>query len=139
MTTTTLTKTAAPAVIYAEALAAADAAFDAAVTTPIVVGEAKAVFGPGSDQIDYTKPTYYVTDGVCGFAWVNIKPARGKFVTYLKQQGIGRTDSYYGGYTLWKPTTRRSQSLARNEAAARAFADVLRSYGITAYAQSRLD
>ena len=29
---------------------------------------------PLGDDIDYTKDTYYVADGMCGFAWINIKP-----------------------------------------------------------------
>ena len=29
---------------------------------------------PLGDDIDYTKETYYVADGMCGFAWINIKP-----------------------------------------------------------------
>ena len=28
------------------------------------------------DDIDYTKETYYVADGMCGFAWINIKPGQ---------------------------------------------------------------
>ena len=36
----------------------------------------------------------------CGFASVNIKPARGKFVAFCKQHGIGRPNSYHGGYDI---------------------------------------
>ena len=78
-----------------------------------------------------------MSDGVCGFAWVNIKPARGKFVKYLKDNNIGRKDSYYGGYTVW--VRGFGQSLARKESYARAFADVLTTNGIKAYAMSRMD
>ena len=92
---------------------------------------------PLGDDIDYSKDTYYVSDGVCGFAWVNIKPARGKFVKFLKDNNIGRKDSYYGGYTIW--VSGFGQSLARKESYARAFADVLTTNGIKAYAMSRMD
>ena len=78
-----------------------------------------------------------MSDGVCGFAWVNIKPARGKFVKYLKDNDIGRKDSYYGGYTLW--VSGFGQSLARKESYARAFAKHLEQNGITAIAMSRMD
>ena len=27
---------------------------------------------PLGDDIDYSKDTYYVADGMCGFAWINI-------------------------------------------------------------------
>ena len=65
--------------------------------TPMVVGTPTTPLG---DDIDYTKETYYVADGMCGFAWINIKPTRGKFVKFLKDNNIseGKT-SYYGGYT----------------------------------------
>jgi hypothetical protein len=136
MSTTTVTKTASPQTIYREAIAAADTAFAGATPTPMLVGTAIGL----SDEIDYTKPTYVINDGLCGFAWVNIKPARGKFVTWLKSQGIGRTDTYYGGYTIWSPGgDRGSQSYERKMAAAAAFAKVLRSYGIEAHASGRLD
>ena len=78
-----------------------------------------------------------MSDGVCGFAWVNIKPARGKFVKFLKDNNIGRKDSYYGGWTVW--VSDFGQSVTRKENYARAFAKVLGDYGITAYSMSRLD
>lgn len=141
MTTTTVTKSAAPEVIFAEAAQAAKAAFDACAPTPMVVGEAKAIFGPGSSDIDYSKPTYYVADGVCGFAWVRIRPARGKFVAWCKANGIGHK-GYYGGWEVasWEfGAGRSSQSYQRAYAAAAAAARVLASYGITAYEDGRLD
>ena len=72
--------------------------------TPMVVGTPTTPLG---DDIDYTKDTYYVSDGLCGFAWINIKPARGKFVTWLKGADIGRKDNYYGGYTIWVQSSDR--------------------------------
>ena len=92
---------------------------------------------PLGDDIDYSKDTYYVADGMCGFAWINIKPARGKFVKYLKDNNIGRKDSYYGGWTIW--VSGFGQSVDRKSAYARAFAKVLGDNGITAYNMSRLD
>ena len=54
--------------------------------TPMVVGTPTTPLG---DDIDYSKDTYYVADGLCGFAWINIA-ARGKFVKFLKDNNIGR-------------------------------------------------
>ena len=123
-----------PATVYAEAHAAGMAAGNGCTPTPMVVGTPTTPLG---DAIDYSKDTHYVSDGVCGFAWVNIKPARGKFVKFLKDNNIGRKDSYYGGYTVW--VRGFGQSLARKESYARAFADVLTTNGIKAYAMSRMD
>lgn len=119
--------------IYKEADAAGHAAGQSAVPTPMVVGTPTTPLG---NDIDYTKKTYFVEGGVCGFAWVNISPARGAFVNYLKSIDAGHK-SYYGGYDVW--VRGFGQSLARKEAYAQAFAEVLRSYGINAYAQSKLD
>ena len=123
-----------PSEIYSEAHSAGMAAGHGCIPTPMVVGTPTTPLG---DDIDYSKDTYYVADGLCGFAWINIKPARGKFVTWLKKAGIGRTDSYYGGYTVW--VGEFGQSVTRKENYARAFAKVLGDNGITAYNMSRLD
>lgn len=80
--------------------------------------------------------SYYVGEGVCGFAWVNIKPARGKFVQWLKANGKGHK-SYYGGYDVW--VGEFGQSMTRKEAYGRAFAQVLVEAGINAYMMSRMD
>ena len=121
-------------IIYEQAHAAGMAAGNECTPTPMVVGTPTTPLG---NDIDYEKDTYYVADGVCGFAWINIKPARGAFVKYLKENQIGRKDSYYGGYTIW--VSGFGQSLARKENYARAFTGVLRENGLTAYNMSRMD
>ena len=123
-----------PHTIYSEAHTKGMAAGNACTPTPMVVGEPTTPLG---DDIDYTKETWLVNDGVCGFAWVNIKPARGGFVKFLKDNKIGRKDSYYGGWTIW--VSEFGQSVTRKENYARAFAKVLGDNGITAYNMSRLD
>ena len=123
-----------PATVYAEAHAAGMAAGNGCTPTPMVVGTPTTPLG---NDIDYSKETYYVADGPCGFAWINIKPARGKFVKYLKDNNIGRKDSYYGGYTIW--VSGFGQSLDRKSAYARAFVKVLNENGLKAYAMSRMD
>ena len=87
------------------------------------------------NDIDFSKKTY-ILDGLCGFAWVNISPARGAFVNWLKAQGIG-SKGYYGGYEVW--VREFGQSVDRKYAFAQAFAQVLGKYGIEASAGSRLD
>ena len=63
--------------IYLEADKEGKARAGDCVPTPMVVGSPTTPLG---SDIDYDKKTYYVADGVCGFAWINIKPARLKTV-----------------------------------------------------------
>ena len=101
--------------------------------TPMVVGSPSTPLG---NDIDYSKKTYFVEGGVCGFAGVVIKPARGKFVSYLKKLGMGYKH-YYGG---WYVSVREfNQSLTRKEAYAEAFAKVLGEAGMSCYVDSRMD
>ena len=73
---------------------------------------------------------------VCGFAGVVIKPARGKFVSFLKSKDLG-WKHYYGGFYM---TCREfGQSLARKEAYCEAFAKVLGEAGMRCYVDSRMD
>jgi hypothetical protein len=117
--------------IYNEAYAAGIKAGNEVGVPKFIVGDAIGL----SQEIDYSKPTY-VLDGLCGFAWVDIFPARGSFVTFLKSQGIG-DKNYKSGYGIW--IKEFGQSVDRKYAFAQAFAEVLTKYGIRAYAGSRLD
>jgi hypothetical protein len=125
--------------IFVEASEAAEAAVKACRPTPMVVGTPTTFFG---NEIDETKPTYFVEGGVCGFASVVIKPARGPLVTLFKQRGVGRK-SYYSGWDVasWEfaPSIRRDQSYERACAAAAGAVKVLQSYGINAYVDARID
>jgi len=94
--------------IYKEAYAAGLEAGKEVGVPKFIVGDAIGL----SNEIDYSKKTY-VLEGLCGFAWVNVSPARGAFVNYLKSINAGHK--------------------------AGAFAKVLNSYGINASAGSRLD
>ena len=85
-----------------------------------------------------TGETFDVAEGGCGFAWVNISPARGKFVNYLKKIGKGHK-SYRGGWDYWVSSSELGQSITRKEAYATAFANVLKEWGIDAMMMSRLD
>jgi hypothetical protein len=125
--------------ILVEASEAAEAAVRACQPTPMIVGTPTTFFG---NEIDGSKPTYFIEGGVCGFASVVIKPARGKLVAELKKRGIGSAH-YYGGYAVssWEfaPSIRRDQSYERACAAAAGAVKVLQSYGINAYVDSRID
>ena len=84
-----------------------------------------------------TRQQWYEEDGVCGFAWVKIRPARGKFVNWCKKNNIGRKHSFETGYTIW--ISDYNQSMQKKEIYAEAFAKVLQDNGIFVYAMSRMD
>ena len=117
--------------IYVEAYEAGLNAGKDVDTPKFIIGDAIGL----SDEIDFSKKTY-VLDGLCGYAWVNISPARGAFVNYLKSREIGRK-GYYGGYEI--SVREFGQSVDRKYAFAQAFAEVLGKYGIEAFAGNRLD
>lgn len=82
----------------------------------------------------------YSLHGLCGFANVRIRPARGKFVSWLKKQGIGHT-SCMGGYVLYvgSDIPDRGQAVDVKEAKASAVASILREHGLNVSVESRLD
>lgn len=89
------------------------------------------VIGAGGTEV------WQVSEGVCGFAWVNVKPGNSRIAKALVAANLARKDSYEGGVTVW--VHEFNQSMARKEAYARAFAKVLTDAGIRAYASSRMD
>lgn len=119
--------------IYTEAHAAGCNAVAALQVRPMIVSEHA---NPLDDSSKVVRQ-YYVEDGACGFAWVKIRPARGKFVSWLKENKIGRSSCFEGGYDIW--ISDYNQSLQKKETYASAFAKVLESKGIKAYSQSRMD
>jgi hypothetical protein len=110
------------------------AAGDAAVPAPMIVGDSVSLF---SDEIDYTKKTFFVSEGVCGFAWIKVTPGTSSFARWLVKTGKSRGKAYGGGVDIW--VSHYGQSMTRKEAFARAVTSVLREAGINAYAQSRMD
>lgn len=108
------------------------AALEAATPRPMLVGTAVGL----SNQIDYTKPTYYETQGVCGFAWVNVK-GNTSFGRLFSKVSHASKDSYYGGVSYW--VREGGQSYERKMAYANAFAEVLNQAGVVAHAYGRLD
>ena len=77
---------------------------------------------------------YIVEGGVCGFAWINV-PAKGCHVKEAKL--FGARKGYPKGLTIW--VSHFGQSMQRKETYAYAFAKSLRSVGIDAYSDSRMD
>jgi len=77
-----------------------------------------------------------VDDGMCGFGWVKIRPANGKFARWLKAQNIGHK-AYDGGWDV--SVHAFGQSWERKSATAAAMADVLVKHGIDATSHNRID
>lgn len=119
--------------IYKAAVAAGMAAGNEAAVTPMIVGSPSTPFG---NDVDYSKKTYFVPDGPCGFAWINIRPGNSKFANWLKKNRLARS-TYKGGVDVW--VSEFNQSMTRKAAYAAAFAGVLSNEGINAYADSRMD
>jgi hypothetical protein len=115
-------------------------AVNAAHVVPMIVGQETSLF---SGVIDETKPTYYIEDGVCGFAWVNVYPVNkgntraGKEERKALEAAGFRKNDYEKSYQLW--ISDFNQSMQKKEAYARAFAEVLRANGLKAYPGSRMD
>jgi hypothetical protein len=119
--------------IYNAAVEAGNKAAAAAVPTPMVVQQHENM----ADDNSPVEKQWIVPDGVCGFAWVVLKPANHSFAKWMKANGLGRT-SDYGGLMVWPNLM--TQSMTRKEAWAHEFAKVIHEItGIKAYAQSRMD
>lgn len=126
--------------LYDRADEAGRTAGAAAIPAPMVVGTPKnmmaSLMGGDDGGFDENEPVYFVSEGVCGFAQVRIRPASGSFARQMKKLGVGYR-SYYGG---WDISVRYGgQSLQRKEAYAKAFAKVLQDAGVEAYVDSRMD
>ena len=80
----------------------------------------------------------------CGFGTVVIRPARGAFVKFLKDNQLG-SKHWRTGYSISSYDVMRghdlcgTQSMSIKEEACEAFAKVLNAYGINAHAESRAD
>ena len=64
----------------------------------------------------------------CGFAWVKIRPAQGRFVAMCKDKDLGRTDSYEGGFMIYNPSGNHTQCMDAKEAGCRAFVEVMKRH-----------
>lgn len=126
--------------IMAEAHDAGMAAGNAHAPAPMVVAQHENMLDDNSP----VEKAWYVSSGVCGFAYViTNEHGNGKFVKYLKSIGKGYGCGageryYYGGYYAHY-VSEFGQSYEKKRAFASAFVKVLNSYGIKAYADGRLD
>lgn len=119
--------------LYEKADAAGRASAAACTPTPMIVGTPTTPLG---NDIDPAKPTYFVSGGVCGFAWVWLKGNTG-FARWAKAEGL-TSKGYPTGLTIRPPRT-YGQSMQRKEAYAHGFAAVLREAGIDCHVESRMD
>jgi hypothetical protein len=92
---------------------------------------------PLDDSSRIVKRYAPVMSGVCGFAWIIIKPGNGSFARHLKKLGLARTSEYYGGVMV--SIFEHGQSYEKKLAHAAAFADVLKDAGVKAMSMGRLD
>lgn len=85
---------------------------------------------------------WIVSEGVCGFANVVVRPGGSSFARWLSKHGLARPH-YYGGLSVsiydLCADSRSSQSYDRKVAAARAAARVLNEGGVKASVDARLD
>ena len=119
--------------VYEQAHQAGLNAVLSANVTPMIVTERANPL----DDSSSVKRAYFVDDGVCGFASVQIKPANSKFAKFLLDRQLARKDSYRGGIAM--PVREFNQSLQKKEAYAYAFSSVLNANGVKSYVESRLD
>lgn len=130
--TVRLTKTECAALARRAELAGM-AAGEAAVPTPMVVFERENPW----DETSPVKRLYApVAAGVCGFAFVTVRPGTGSFARYAKAR-LGWRKAYYGG--MQTSVFAFGQSLERKTAYARAYAGVLTEAGVPAYVETRMD
>lgn len=116
--------------IYLAAHDAGISAVNELQVTPMVVQRHANPLNDNSPIVE----SYFVEDGVCGFASVIVKNI--KFANFLKKNNIGRKN-WNGGYAI--NISAFNQSLQKKEAYAYAFSRVLNSNGINSYVDSRMD
>lgn len=118
---------------WKEADAAGQEAVKATTPTPMVVQQHKNMMDDNSPVVQ----EWVVQGGVCGFAWINLKPARGKLAQAFAEKGA-RKNEYEGGMTKWIHDYGQSMSL--KEAYARAFVKKMHEHGYTDFRSgSRMD
>jgi hypothetical protein len=128
--------------LLARACEAATKAYTETIPTPMVVGTPKdmmaSLMGKDDGGFDPNEPVYVVPGGICGSAYLLIRPANSRLANFLRREGYGSYDSYAKCLRIsaWKLVTESSahgsQSVTRLYAAASAAAAVMREAGISA-------
>ncbi len=98
------------------------AAFTQAVHNADIAGVAAAA--KCTEQMLTIKGYEHEPFPICGFAWVNFRPATTRFVRFMKKEGLVQK-AYEGGANLW--VSKFGQSYDKKLAYARAFADVIQT------------
>jgi hypothetical protein len=75
----------------------------------------------------------------CGFAWVVVFDVKLNTRLGKAMKACGFRKEYGGGISIWNPSDYHGQSMDIKETGARAYAEMLRSYGFNAYMNSRAD
>jgi hypothetical protein len=126
--------------IHEKAHAAGMKAAEETSPTPMLVFERE---NPLDDSSPIVRTYEPVMSGVCGFAWINIRPGTCSFARWASKQpalkGVGTlgNKSYYGGVDI--SVRLFDQSMELKEAYAQAYARVLSQHGIKAFCRSRMD
>lgn len=122
--------------VYSKANAVGLVALAACKPTPMVVQKHTNML----DDTSKVEKQWYVEGGVCGFAWVKIRPATTAFAKWLIAHDLGRHDDYQGGVTIWADGG--GQSMERKMAYCHAFAEVINAHPelkVEALTYNRLD
>lgn len=119
--------------LHARAHAAGLEAGNSAVPTPMVPVERA---NPLDDTSPVVRQYAPVLDGVCGFAWVNVRPGNSAYARWASAN-LRALKGYTGGTDIW--VRGFGQSYERKMAYAVAYAEVLTEAGLQAFADGRLD
>lgn len=111
--------------------------------TPMIVGHPSTPLG---NDVDPTKPMWYVADGVCGMAFVVLESGRTGFAQWLLKNGYGNKHWSYGrtkGVSLYDfprfGFAEVGQSYEKNRFVAIRMAEHLRANGYDCWVDSRID
>lgn len=118
--------------LHARAHQAGLDAGNAAIPAPMVVEE-------HLHPMDDTSPVIYretVNEGICGFAWIIVRPGNGAYAKWMRRV-LSTRRGFEGGEQL--TVFGFGQSLTRKDAYADAYSKVLRDAGVRAYGMSRAD
>lgn len=123
-------KAASFAALFSEADKAGQAAAEVCTPTPMCVVERA---NPLDDSSPIVKAYEPVMGGICGTAYVTIRPGTSAAAKYAKAE-YGAFKAYYGGVQF--SVNGYGQSVEKSLAYAGAFAGVLQGAGIKAYTDS---
>jgi hypothetical protein len=120
------------ATVWESALKHGREAGAACVRHPMIVAQHANVMDDNSPVVEQ----WHVPSGVCGFAWVVVRPGTSAFARWLVKHDLAGKH-YYGGVSIWVGDY--GQSYEKKHAHAVAMAEYLNKVGIDAFPGSRLD